>query len=138
MLASKGGCYSFAEEPGVTGHHLEELSRTGLRTIKMKRLETDASESIGRRKTHQSSDDSSIAMSPQHRALDMKCIEQIQSLHCGSFMEIGGEMVQALRTTISSAIGNDNSEAVAQRIDLSIERVNLVAPSSVQEHKRRS
>jgi hypothetical protein len=52
-------------------------------------------------------------------------------------MEIRGKMVQALRTPVSGAIGYDNSEAVAQLIDLSIERVNLVAPSSVQEYKRR-
>src|SRR6185369_14269418 len=47
-------------------------------------------------------------------------------------------MIDAERPSVSRAVGNQNSEAISQCVDLSIKWIYLVAPSAVQKHERRA
>src|SRR6185369_9509448 len=47
-------------------------------------------------------------------------------------------MIDAERPSVSRAVGNQNSEAITERGDLSVERIYFVAPSAVEKHDWRA
>ena len=51
-------------------------------------------------------------------------------------MEIRGEFFQFSGAAVTRAIGDQNAESIAKCLDLTIERIDFIAPAAVQKNQR--
>jgi hypothetical protein len=68
----------------------------------------------------------------------MKGVKQANSLNRSAPVKVCRHMFQAHRPPVSGSIRYQDPEAFTKRFDLSVERIDLIAPSAVQKQERRT
>src|SRR5205085_1781505 len=63
-------------------------------------------------------------------------VEPAGHLYSGAAMKIHRQLIDALRTAIAAAVGNQYAIFITKRLHLRIEWIDLIAPAAVQENQR--
>ena len=104
----------------------------------MRRFNDRARQPIGRRETEHQRDDGAVAVSPQHRPLESKRVDHGQRLLHRALMEVHRKIADRSGAAVSGSIRNDDAVTRAERRDLAVERIDLVAPAAVEKDNRRT
>jgi redox-sensitive bicupin YhaK (pirin superfamily) len=131
-------CDARTETIGVLGHHREERPRARLLALDVKRFEHDPGDAHRIAQRHDRCDHRAVAVTPQRAAGDAHRIEQLLGLDRRGFVEARRQRVDPRRLAVAGAIRDHDPTRRCERGDLRIERIELVAPTAVQDHERRS
>ena len=138
MFPGENTGHALPQAVRIAHHRLEELARPRFPPPEVRRLDYETAQPVWIGQSHQERDDGAIAMPPDNRAIELQGVDHRERFIGGATVKVGRLPFEPRRPSVAGPVRGDDPIPGRKRRDLSLERIDVIAPTTMKDHDRRA